>query len=163
MIFDFQDTQVFLLFLLFLPSSFVSVSCCRVSVCLRSFFHCRCQTMCEKLLLSLWGQTPFSFCNLDHPLLSEFRDRACYGSSSSFSSCRNVGRAFGFNSPFRDFESFVQRELHAGASQIHRVHILILYDAAAMNKSNSSEAYGRRQHFFSAVIFVSLSSDSDSF
>ena len=103
-------------------------------VCVHSF-NWRCQMMCEKLLLSLWGQTPFSFCNLDHPLLSEFRDRACYknlyGSSSSFSSCRNVGRAFEFNSPFRDFESFVQRELHDGASQMHWTHILILYDAAA--------------------------------
>ena len=103
-------------------------------VCVHSF-NWRCQMMCEKLLLSLWGQTLFSFCNLNHPLLSEFRDRACcgnlYGSSSSFSSCRNVGRAFGFNSPFRDFESFVQRELHDGASQMHWTHILILYDAAA--------------------------------
>jgi hypothetical protein len=39
----------------------------------------------------------------------------------------------------------------------------MLLPSAAMNKSSSSEAYGLRQHFFSAVIFVSLSSDSDSF
>lgn len=39
----------------------------------------------------------------------------------------------------------------------------MLVPSAAMNKSSSSEAYGRLQHFFSVVIFVSFSSDSDSF
>ena len=161
---------------LFLPSSFVSVSCCRVSVCLRSFFPCGCQMMCEKLLpvLSLWlcgVKHPLAFVTSDHPLLSEFRDRACYGnlygSSRLFFSL--VGMAAERLDSIHHF--VISNHLFNVSCMMGLVkcteHIYwyytMLVPSAAMNKSSSSEAYGRRQHFFSVVIFVSLSSDSNSF
>ena len=115
---------------------------------------------------------PLAFVTSDHPLLSEFRDRACYG--NLYGSSRLFFSLVGMAAERLDsihhfvisnhlFNVSCRTGLVKCTEHIYWYYTMLLPSAAMNKSSTSSEAYGLRQHFFSAVIFVSLSSNSDSF